>query len=120
MGWEVVCPGPDEPDVLHPEWISVRPPNVAEVGFSLGFQRVDNYRAPVWPDGPVPQQEHIDFCVESIPDAEKVAVALRAVRAGYQPGEAGGAKDSSSSRTRWGTRSASAGRERMSTYRYPA
>ena len=90
LGWEVVRPGPDEPDVLHPEWVSVRPPNVAKVGFSLGFQRVDNYRAPVWPDGPVPQQEHLDFWVESIPDAERVAVALGAVRAGYQPGEAGG------------------------------
>lgn len=90
LEWEVVLPGPDEPDALHPEWVSVRPPKVAEAGFSRGFQRVDNYRAPVWPDGPVPQQEHLDFWVESIPDAEIVAVALGAVRAGYQCGEAGG------------------------------
>ncbi|WP_313502259.1 VOC family protein [Corynebacterium variabile] len=90
LEWAVVLPGPDEPDALHPEWVSVRPPKVAEAGFSRGFQRVDNYRAPAWPDGPVPQQEHLDFWVESIPDAEKVAVALGAVRAGHQRGEAGG------------------------------
>lgn len=90
LGWEVVRLGPDEPDVLHPEWVSVRPPDVAEAGFSLGFQRVDNYRAPVWPEGPVPQQAHLDFWVKDIPEAERTAVALGASRHAVQPGEADG------------------------------
>lgn len=90
LGWEVLRPGPEEPDFEVPEWVSVRPPDFEARGISFGFQRVDDYRAPVWPDGPIPQQAHLDFWVDSIPEAEKIAVALGATRHEVQPGEADG------------------------------
>lgn len=86
--WEVVRPGPDAPDALHPEWVPVRPPDASEVGFSLGFQRVDNYRAPVWSERPVPQQAHLEFWVKDNPEAKRTAVALGVSRHAVQPGEA--------------------------------
>ncbi len=35
-------------------------------GPALGFQRVDHYRAPHWPDQQIPQQLHLDFAVEDL------------------------------------------------------
>jgi catechol 2,3-dioxygenase-like lactoylglutathione lyase family enzyme len=52
----------------------------------LGFQRVDGYRAPQWPGQDIPQQLHLDFRVEDVGEAEKLAVGLGAVRPDYQPG----------------------------------
>lgn len=86
LGWEVKRPGPDEPDAESPEWVSVVPPNVPAGGFSLGLQRIDNYRAPDWPEGPIPQQAHLDLWVASIAESEKVALALGAQRHSVQPG----------------------------------
>ncbi|MGW0819940.1 VOC family protein [Streptomyces sp. NPDC002845] len=53
----------------------------------LGFQRVDGYRAPQWPGQDVPQQFHLDFQVEDIGEAEKLALRLGAVRPDHQPGD---------------------------------
>lgn len=39
-------------------------------GISLGFQRVDDYRAPSWPDQDVPQQLHCCFRVADLEEAE--------------------------------------------------
>ncbi|MFD3664372.1 VOC family protein [Streptomyces sp. NPDC058659] len=39
-----------------------------EGGLYVGFQRIDTYRAPTWPDGIVPQQSHL--CV-SVPKARR-------------------------------------------------
>ncbi|WP_327350975.1 VOC family protein [Streptomyces sp. NBC_01304] len=58
-------------------------------GLLLGFQRVDDYRAPSWPDQIVPQQLHICFKVAD--DLDEVAARLRDLGAGkpdHQPHEA--------------------------------
>jgi catechol 2,3-dioxygenase-like lactoylglutathione lyase family enzyme len=55
-------------------------------GCDLGFQRVDGYRAPQWPGQDVPQQIHLDFRVEDLDAAEKLALVLGAVRPDHQPG----------------------------------
>ncbi|MFF0738767.1 VOC family protein, partial [Streptomyces chartreusis] len=35
-------------------------------GLLIGFQRVDDYRAPCWPDQAVAQQLHLDFAVDDL------------------------------------------------------
>jgi catechol 2,3-dioxygenase-like lactoylglutathione lyase family enzyme len=89
LGWEMRTPGEDEPDFENPEWVSVVPRDVAPGGFSLGFQRVGAYVAPTWPEGPVPQQLHLDFWVDSIEESTPVALSLGATRHEVQPSEAG-------------------------------
>ncbi len=57
-----------------------------EHGLLLGFQRVDDYRAPSWPDQVVPQQLHVCFRVEG--DLDEVEARLMesgAHRPGHQP-----------------------------------
>ncbi|MFD3707394.1 VOC family protein [Nocardia sp. NPDC058658] len=54
-------------------------------GLFLGFQRVDNYRAPQWPDQTVPQQIHLDFKVDDLDLAEAVLLELGATKPAYQP-----------------------------------
>lgn len=39
-------------------------------GLFIGFQRVDDYQAPCWPDQAVPQQLHLDFAVDDLDEAE--------------------------------------------------
>lgn len=53
----------------------------------LGFQKIPGYVAPTWPEGPVPQQLHIDFFVDDLDDAETHALEVGAAKALYQPGE---------------------------------
>jgi catechol 2,3-dioxygenase-like lactoylglutathione lyase family enzyme len=55
-------------------------------GCDLGFQRVDEYRAPQWPGQDVPQQFHLDFRVEDLDAAEKWVLGLGAVKPDHQPG----------------------------------
>ncbi|MGW7356199.1 VOC family protein [Streptomyces sp. NPDC054802] len=55
-------------------------------GCDLGFQRVDGYRAPQWPDQDLPQQSHLDFRVEDLDAAEELVLALGAVKPNHQPG----------------------------------
>ncbi|HUX65794.1 MAG TPA: VOC family protein [archaeon] len=50
----------------------------------IGFQRVENYVAPTWPEGPVPQQIHLDFDVANLDEAEIHVLALGAQRAQFQ------------------------------------
>jgi catechol 2,3-dioxygenase-like lactoylglutathione lyase family enzyme len=54
---------------------------------TLGFQKVDDYRAPTWPTGPQPQQAHLDFHVDDLDAGERFVVALGARRAEFQPGD---------------------------------
>ncbi len=89
LGWEMKLPAPDDPDADCPEWVALVPPNVERCRFSLGFQRIENYRAPNWPDGPIPQQAHLDFWVPSIPEAEQTAIELGATRHVVQPSDNG-------------------------------
>ncbi|PZT75647.1 VOC family protein [Streptomyces sp. AC1-42W] len=55
-------------------------------GLLIGFQRVDDYRAPSWPDQNVPQQLHICFKVtESLDEAEARLLNLGARKPAHQP-----------------------------------
>ncbi|MFI2645604.1 VOC family protein [Streptomyces sp. NPDC018610] len=57
-----------------------------EHGLLIGFQRVDDYRAPSWPGQVVPQQLHICFEVdEDLDDAEARLSALGASTPEHQP-----------------------------------
>jgi hypothetical protein len=52
----------------------------------IGFQRVDDYRAPSWPDQTVPQQLHICFKVdEELDEAEARLLELGASKPDHQP-----------------------------------
>jgi hypothetical protein len=51
----------------------------------LTAYRVEDYKPPTWPQGPVPKQAHIDLDVDDLDESEKRAVFLGAVRAQLQP-----------------------------------
>lgn len=53
---------------------------------TLAFQKVANYVAPTWPEGPIPQQFHIDFVVDDLDDGEAFVVAQGASKHDVQPG----------------------------------
>lgn len=53
---------------------------------AIGFQRVENYRAPQWPNQQVPQQLHLDFAVEDLDAAVALMLSLGATRPEHQPG----------------------------------
>lgn len=53
----------------------------------LAFQRIANFVAPTWPEGPVPQQIHLDFDVKDLDKAELQVLALGARKAEYQSSE---------------------------------
>ncbi|MEU9015394.1 VOC family protein [Streptomyces sp. NPDC048479] len=54
--------------------------------YFIGFQRVDDYHAPHWPDQTMPQQVHLDFAVDDLDEAEDLLLELGAVKPKYQPG----------------------------------
>jgi catechol 2,3-dioxygenase-like lactoylglutathione lyase family enzyme len=54
-------------------------------GIMLTLQRVDNYVPPVWPDGGVPKQLHLEFAVADLDAAERQVLELGARRAQVQP-----------------------------------
>ncbi|GAB2977960.1 VOC family protein [Streptomyces pseudoechinosporeus] len=57
-----------------------------EDGLLIGFQRVEDYRAPSWPDQISPQQLHICFKVaESLDEAEARLLELGAGKPDHQP-----------------------------------
>ncbi|MGC2486289.1 MAG: VOC family protein [Acidimicrobiales bacterium] len=53
----------------------------------LGFQKVPHYVAPTWPEGPVPQQLHLDFAVTDLEAGEAHALSVGATKASFQPGD---------------------------------
>ncbi|WP_432136672.1 VOC family protein [Streptomyces sp. bgisy154] len=57
-----------------------------EDGLALGFQRVDDYTPPRWPDPTAPHQFHLDFEVPDLAEAETLLLELGATRPGPQPG----------------------------------
>ena len=57
-----------------------------EDGLFIGFQRVDGYQPPRWPDQSIPQQLHLDFAVEDLDEAEALLLELGAAKPGFQPG----------------------------------
>jgi catechol-2,3-dioxygenase len=56
-----------------------------DAGPWLSMQKVEDYRAPEWPEGDVPQQMHLDFSVADLDDAERAALAAGARRSEVQP-----------------------------------
>jgi Glyoxalase-like domain len=67
---------------VEPDWAEVR----AEYGQCLCFQKVENYRAPVWPSQEAPQQLHLDLMVDDLDSAEAAVLQLGGTRADHQPG----------------------------------
>ncbi|MFH9571951.1 VOC family protein [Streptomyces sp. NPDC017230] len=63
-----------------------------EDGLFIGFQRVDDYRAPVWPGQSVPQQLHLCFYVADLDEAEARLLELGAGKPDHQPHEAARAR----------------------------
>lgn len=53
----------------------------------LGFQKIASYVAPTWPEGPVPQQLHLDFFVEDLDTTEAHALSVGAAKTEFQPGD---------------------------------
>lgn len=64
-------------------WIEMMTPE----GTVLGFQKVDHYVVPTWPEGAVPQQLHLDFVVDDLDEGETHVLAVGATKASYQPGD---------------------------------
>lgn len=54
-------------------------------GIMLTLQRVENFVSPVWPDGDVPKQLHLEFAVADLDTAERQVLELGARRAPVQP-----------------------------------
>jgi predicted enzyme related to lactoylglutathione lyase len=54
---------------------------------TIGFQKVPAYVAPTWPQGPVPQQLHLDFAVQDLDASEQTVLSMGATKANFQPGE---------------------------------
>lgn len=80
LGWEI------ERSADEIGWVNVRPPATVGTGFHLAFQQIEHYVAPTWPEGPVPQQSHLDFWVNSIAESEPLAIAAGASKHPVQPG----------------------------------
>ncbi|WP_040710780.1 VOC family protein [Nocardiopsis potens] len=59
---------------------------VREDGLFIGFQRVEGYRAPDWPEQTVPQQAHFDFDVDDLEEARALLLELGAAEPERQPG----------------------------------
>jgi hypothetical protein len=53
----------------------------------IGFARIPDYVAPTWPEGPVPQQTHLEFSVTDLDEAEAQAIAIGATKHEFQSGE---------------------------------
>ena len=54
---------------------------------TIAFQKIDGHVTPTWPEGPVPQQLHVDFDVDDLDEGEAFVLSLGAVKAEHQPGE---------------------------------
>ncbi len=75
-GWPV-----DEEESEGP-WVQL----ASDVGATLLFQQVDDYRAPQWPGQEHPQQAHCDFDVADLDAGEARVLALGARKHAVQPG----------------------------------
>ncbi|WP_113701242.1 VOC family protein [Nonomuraea lactucae] len=53
----------------------------------LAFQKIEDYRPPIWPRSERPQQLHIDVLVEDMDQAEKAVLELGATKHDHQPSE---------------------------------
>ncbi len=91
LGWGVE-------DGSDDEWVTLVPlgggstPDSRAGSVSLAFQRVEGHQGPTWPEGPRPQQLHLDFEVPDIEAAEPAVLAAGATVAEVQPSETGSFK----------------------------
>ena len=53
----------------------------------IGFQQIENFVAPTWPEGAAPQQIHLHFEVAELDKAEAEVIAIGARKAEYQSGK---------------------------------
>jgi hypothetical protein len=60
-------PGPDQPDPAGQDWLILTSP---AGGVTLAFQKVGELPGATWPDGPVPQQLHLDATVPTMADLD--------------------------------------------------
>jgi hypothetical protein len=60
-------PGPGQPDPRGQDWLILISPADGPV---LAFQKVDELPEATWPDGPVPQQLHLDTTVPTTADLD--------------------------------------------------
>lgn len=78
-GFEVVVAHRDK--VGLPQWVEL----VDVDQTRIAFQKIDNYLKPTWPEGPVPQQAHLDFDVSDLDVAEQLILKIGAVKSSIQP-----------------------------------
>jgi hypothetical protein len=50
----------------------------------IAFQRVEKYTPPTWPEGPTPQQAHLDFDVKDLNAAEAKLLEIGAIKSPIQ------------------------------------
>ncbi|MDO8393456.1 MAG: VOC family protein [Dietzia sp.] len=99
LGWRI------RDNVEYSDWVDVLPPE-GELGtVALECQTVSVWRAPTWPEGPVPTQVHLDFYVDSIADSGRPSSPPAPAGTSNSPAPTGGLWCTS---TRWGIRSACA------------
>jgi catechol 2,3-dioxygenase-like lactoylglutathione lyase family enzyme len=76
LGWPITYADED--------WVVVKD---SETKMAICFQAVPNHRPPTWPEGPIPQQFHLDFTVDEFDATEKRVLAAGATKADFQPGD---------------------------------
>jgi hypothetical protein len=54
-------PAPGEPDPQGQDWLALR----GDGGVQVAFQQVASLPEATWPEGPIPQQLHLDLTVDS-------------------------------------------------------
>ena len=65
----------------NPHWVELKENGQTRIA----FQRIENYKPPTWPEGPIPQQAHLDFNVNDLNEAEGKLLAIGAVKSEIQP-----------------------------------
>lgn len=64
----------------NPHWVELVDNGVTRIA----FQRVEKYTPPTWPEGPTPQQAHLDFDVADLNKAEQQLLEIGAVKSPIQ------------------------------------
>ena len=71
LGWQYrpgdEPPAPGDPDPLGRDWLVLRNP---EDGPGIAFQNVDAMPRATWPEGPIPQQLHLDTTVPDVAELD--------------------------------------------------
>jgi len=63
-----------------PLWVELVDSGVTRIA----FQRVEKYTPPTWPEGPTPQQAHLDFDVKDLNAAEAKLLEIGAIKSPIQ------------------------------------